>query len=134
MPKEKRTRAYWRAWEKANPGRITAYRLRARLKRQAKSGYIAVRRKDNLRRYGITPEDYAVMFAEQEGRCYICGREETTLGNSGRVRHLSVDHDHATGRVRRLLCTRCNPMVGYAGDNPAILEKAAAYLRQFGVL
>ena len=51
--------------------------------------------------YGITLAEYDRMFTEQAGRCFICGRtQETQL--------LSVDHDHETGKVRRLLCVYCN--------------------------
>jgi hypothetical protein len=81
-----------------------------------------------LRRFGITHADFERMSAEQEGRCYICGGEETTARN-GRTRQLSIDHNHETGKVRHLLCSFCNCMIGYAKENPLTLEKAAAYLR-----
>lgn len=65
------------------------------------------------------------MVAAQNGVCAICGNGET----SKRQRSLSVDHDHETGAVRGLLCNRCNPMLGYARDDIAILQAAISYLQ-----
>lgn len=53
------------------------------------------------RQLGITDDDYARLLAAQGGCCAICG-------NPPRTRRLHTDHDHATGRVRGLLCYRCN--------------------------
>jgi hypothetical protein len=57
------------------------------------------------RRYGITVEEYDELLSQQEGRCAICYRivEET----------LCVDHNHVTGKIRGLLCTRCNRSLGW---------------------
>lgn len=54
------------------------------------------------RRRGVTRDEYSALFSRQHGRCAIC-RRECAPG-----RHLAVDHDHRTGRVRGLLCFRCN--------------------------
>lgn len=97
-----------RAWKAANPEKMTAYRRRQRLKRE----------------YGLTPAEFDAMSAAQEDVCKICGGLPV-----GRGQHLHVDHDHQTGRVRGLLCSRCNVMIGYALEKPAILERAAAYVR-----
>lgn len=75
-----------------------------------------------LKRYGITAEDYDHMFAEQNGLCAICGRPDS--------RALSVDHDHETGKVRGLLCSKCNFLLGYADDDPEILTRAIEYLAE----
>jgi Recombination endonuclease VII len=72
--------------------------------------------------YGITPADYDRMLRAQGGVCGICKRP-SEFG-------LRVDHCHTTGRVRGLLCTQCNPGVGYFDDDPARLRAAAAYLEQ----
>jgi hypothetical protein len=63
------------------------------------------RRYELKKKYGITLEDYAIMFRRQGGKCDICGREET--GN------LAVDHCHMTGQVRGLLCGSCNRKLGW---------------------
>ncbi len=78
--------------------------------------------------YGITPEQYEALLVVQNGVCAIC--EQTEIRRiRGRVVDLSVDHDHKTRKVRALLCTRCNMMLGCSQDNPERLEKAATYLR-----
>ena len=72
--------------------------------------------------YGISVADFKAMEALQNGLCYICGQEE--------IRHASlvVDHDHATGKVRKLLCTPCNTSLGFANDDPVRLRAMADYV------
>lgn len=65
------------------------------------------------------------MLAAQGGHCAICPATERDESRG----RLHVDHDHATGKVRGLLCMNHNHMLGQAHDNPAELEKGAAYLR-----
>ena len=66
----------------------------------------------------------AGLLAAQDGRCAVCG-EILKGGKYGQA----VDHCHATGHVRGVLCNRHNLLLGLAGDDPTILEAAAAYLR-----
>lgn len=75
-------------------------------------------------RYGITAEQYWALYEAQGGSCYICQRA------TGKVRRLSVDHDHATGYVRGLLCRPCNTVVGRFRDDPDSFDRAAGYLRR----
>lgn len=72
------------------------------------------------RLYGISLEDFNRMLAEQDHCCAIC------LQPFDRRPH--VDHCHPTGKVRGLLCDRCNHMVGHGRDDPAILRAGADYL------
>lgn len=74
-----------------------------------------------LRRYGITRRDYEDMARAQAGCCRICGGDE---------KRLVVDHCHATGRVRELLCDGCNRLVG-AVESPLLL-RAFDYLMEHG--
>lgn len=69
------------------------------------------------------------MAAAQDHKCAICGNPETELRN-GIVRHLAVDHDHTTGKIRELLCQRCNKGIGTFNDNVDLMLKAIAYLRK----
>lgn len=68
--------------------------------------------------YGIEPEDYDRMNVEQNGRCAICRLP----------RPLVVDHDHATGLVRGLLCRSCNAALGMLSDDVENLSAAIDYL------
>ena len=92
-----------RKWAKANPEKVIEISRRNTLKRK----------------YNLTPAQYDAMSAAQRGHCKTCGRDDQGL---------HVDHDHATGMIRGLLCGNCNRMIGLAGDNPAVLRKAANYL------
>lgn len=76
-----------------------------------------------LKQYGITEQDWQRMYDEQNGVCAICGKHQV-------YRRLSVDHCHKTGKVRGLLCVRCNRALGYVFDSPNILRNAANYLER----
>lgn len=76
-----------------------------------------------LKRYGLTAEDYWALYEAQGGVCYICQRA------TGKVRRLAVDHDHATGYVRGLLCKPCNSMLAHLRDDPIAFQRSARYLR-----
>jgi len=93
------------------------------------------RKRDRIKRitrlYKLSPEDYFNMVQEQDNKCAICGCEERRKNKFGDTLPLSVDHNHTTGEVRRLLCNKCNTMLGYAREIPEILESAADYLRYF---
>ena len=85
------------------------------------------RRKQMLKRRGLTLDDYDRMLAEQGGLCKICGQPETLVKN-GVLQLLSVEHCHKTNRVRGLTCNTCNRGMGLFKDNPKLLRLAAAYL------
>jgi len=78
----------------------------------------------NLRQYDITLEAFDELLARQRGGCAICGAVQSAKGRKS----LSVDHDHATGEVRGLLCSRCNTGIGMFRDEPALLAAAIRYL------
>lgn len=80
-------------------------------------------------KFGIGLEDYQRMEQEQNGVCAICGKPET-IERNGKPRWMAVDHCHDTGKVRGLLCGRCNPMIGYADHSIEILTRAIDYLRR----
>lgn len=83
----------------------------------------------NLRKYDMSIEEYQQMLDNQNGLCLICGNAPDPNGIKSASR-LHVDHDHATGKVRGLLCNKCNPGIGYFQNSPELLEAAAAYLRR----
>ncbi len=69
-------------------------------------------------RYGISASEYEEMFFAQGEKCAICGRIEIN-GNL-----LSVDHDHCSGKVRGLLCGKCNTGLGFFRDDIKIVRAA----------
>src|SRR5882672_6633830 len=107
-----------RNWRLKNPTRWAEYRRR----------YDATHPKawkDYVLRatYGITLEQYNQILADQGGVCAICG-------GPPKKRDLEVDHDHATGRVRGLLCHGCNVGIGFLCDSADLALRAAAYLEK----
>lgn len=80
-------------------------------------------------KYGITPACFDALFAKQDGVCAICKRPETRKNQYGPVT-LSVDHCHTSGKVRGLLCVRCNQGIGQFKDNVTALRAAAEYLEK----
>jgi hypothetical protein len=93
--------------------------------------YRARLRKHSLKaNFGMTPEDYDRILVAQNHVCAICHKPETKFDSrQGVVRRLSVDHDHATGRVRGLLCHHCNNGIGHLREDPKLLRAAIAYLK-----
>lgn len=63
-------------------------------------------------RYGLEPEDFYKMIDDQHNLCYCCSK----LGGETKGTKLQIDHDHVTGKVRRLLCNRCNDIAGAIED------------------
>ncbi len=78
------------------------------------------------KRYGITVEQYDEMNRIQGGRCAICNK--IPGGTSHVSRRLAVDHCHATGVVRGLLCNNCNLTIGMIEDSPGLLDRMRRYL------
>jgi hypothetical protein len=82
------------------------------------------------RNFNLSINDYNTMMQEQKGVCAICKRTETLKKtNRTSVRRLSVDHDHKTGKVRGLLCNRCNVILGKIEDNTILLNTMIKYLQ-----
>jgi len=79
--------------------------------------------------YGITIEQYQAMLKEQNNLCAVCSNKESVINmKSNKIQKLCVDHDHATGKVRGLLCTACNKGLGMLKDDPDIVLKGYEYL------
>lgn len=88
-------------------------------------------RRNLLRLYGLTREEYERLIQAQGGVCACCGEPETVInGKTGKVQRLSVDHHHASGQVRKLLCNACNNIVGYMENDVSRVEKCLAYLKK----
>ena len=92
--------------------------------------YAPVAREGLLKKkYGLTLAEYDELLTSQGGKCAVCGADNSGCSNKdGTYQPMYVDHDHKTGKVRGLLCSRCNTALGYVHDDPGILIKLAAYL------
>lgn len=80
--------------------------------------------------YKINEEQYYEMLASQNYACKICGSEYNN-NNRCTSNKLFIDHCHTTGKVRGLLCSKCNHGLGQFNDNPEQLQKAIDYLNNF---
>ncbi len=106
---------YGAAWDELYPW------CRTCVNKNERKIYADIRESRLATKHGISLEEYDVLVKAQNGICAICHQPETR-------RSLDVDHDHATGEIRGLLCTRCNRLLGYAKDSAAILSSAIDYL------
>jgi hypothetical protein len=73
--------------------------------------------------YGIKLSDYGAMLEAQGHKCAICGQDETRF-----KKKLVIDHDHATGEVRQLLCNMCNHGIGNFKDDIDLMANAIKYI------
>lgn len=126
MSNSKDRSAYYREYHQKNK----AVKVAAALKWREENG----RSKEDSRspaavsarlkyRFGITLDEYNAILVSQNGGCAICGQPPG-------VKRLHVDHDHATGKVRGVLCGPCNHALGLMKDDPERLRKAATYIEQ----
>lgn len=77
-----------------------------------------------LRKYNLTPKCFDLMLSSQNGKCAVCGSDDWGRPSP------SVDHDHATGKVRGLLCNTCNRALGLFNDSIELLKLAQTYLEK----
>lgn len=85
-----------------------------------------------MRAYALDDAGFDQLLAAQGGACAICAVsfEPRIDGFMGKSKRPHVDHDHATGAVRGLLCHHCNVLIGHATDSPDVLRKAIGYLER----
>jgi hypothetical protein len=74
--------------------------------------------------YGVGLKDYNRTLKEQDGVCWVCKMPPKES------RRLSFDHNHTTDKLRKLLCQKCNGLIGYCNEDVKILENAIQYLRE----
>lgn len=102
-----------------HPGPRCATHWRAERERRA----LAAWDRSIRARYGIGGAEYLAILEVQGGRCFICQRA------TGATKRLAVDHDHATGEVRGILCGPCNRgVVGHLRDDVDAARRVVEYL------
>ena len=108
-------------------GRNSAVRkeqMRAWSKRNAKG----IREKILRQNFGVSPEFVESLYEQQSRKCAICFTEAALYGPRDKILHL--DHCHKSGKVRGLLCSKCNKGIGLLGDSIKNLEGAISYLNK----
>ena len=80
-----------------------------------------------IEKVGCSKEQYDLLFKEQDGKCAICDREVGHSSKNGADCKLAVDHDHETGKIRGLLCNRCNRGLGFLENR---LSRALEYVKR----
>lgn len=98
-----------KAWAKANPEKVKNSHLK--------------------RTYNIEITTYYELYKKQNGVCAICQCPETAKHKNGKTKRLAVDHCHKTGKVRGLLCVRCNMGIGVFKDSTNLLILAIKYIK-----
>lgn len=116
-------RDQWNANRRAKYASDPAHREQCKSAARGRSKY--KRREERLYlSFGIGFKDYEALMFEQDGACAIC----RTRKPGGNGNHFYLDHCHATGKIRGLLCNSCNMGLGKFGDDPENLDRAAYYL------
>lgn len=139
-------------WKKANPDKVEAYRIKELPKARARGRkwYYKhheenkiklneyhkqwtkqnpekrkkIKRKYDLKKsYGMTQEQYDNMLVKQQGLCAICNKQQKAIS-----RRLDIDHCHKTGKIRGLLCSKCNTALGLLNEDVEVFNKAVSYL------
>jgi hypothetical protein len=119
---KEKAKTYAKKWQVKNREKLRAYQRKWVAKNRGKMrGYQRKWVAKNV--YGVTWEQVEAQREFQHHQCAICF---SPFNYAGRAPH--IDHDHVTGRVRGLLCGKCNPGLGYFNDDYALLASAARYL------
>lgn len=124
-----------REWRKNNPEKIKIIQARRyqkhkdKLKEKAKQYRLKNLDKIHItkikRKFNITEEEYKSLLKKQNNQCAICKREDD-------YQRIGVDHNHTTGKIRGLLCARCNTGIGFLQDDIKLLKEAIKYLKIYG--
>jgi len=142
---------YMRKWTQENKEHVREYRERTKEKRNARRRELYAqdewrrvaarkqamewqranqdkRKAQRLKQYQVTLAEFQTLLEKQGSQCAICGHADMSNPNIFPV----VDHCHATGKVRGILCLNCNHGLGKFMDNPRLLKKASTYLKNNG--
>lgn len=114
---------YRREWRKENPERNREAGVRRYRRKAADPEFRKTHaRRVRAHRYGLTLAELDELLASLSEKCAVCGS----------TRDLHIDHCHSTGKIRGILCGRCNNAAGQTGDDPERLRAIADYLEAGG--
>lgn len=128
--KQDHIRSYQKAWREKNADHVKAYNAEYMPDYYQRDSAAQSRKRRNLREYNLTIDDFNAMWVQQGGKCAICDHDMEPKGRKKEA--VSVDHNHATGNVRGLLCRGCNHGIGNLKDSPEVLKRAIQYLERHG--
>lgn len=111
-------------WHSKNKDKVAAYGKAYRIE-NIEQVKLANRNSKLKKTFGITIEEFNKILESQNNVCAIC-HVEKSMGRGT----FHVDHDHSTGLIRGLLCSKCNLLLGKAKDSVEILQKAITYLNE----
>ena len=131
-------------WAEKNPEKVKEYSKQHHLKeleenRRRHSSYYHNNKESRkkkikinaMHRIGWNEEYFNYCKDTQKNKCAICGNEESCKdGKSGKIRELSMDHNHSTGKARELLCSKCNQGIRALKEDVVVLENAIKYLKK----
>jgi hypothetical protein len=116
-----------RAWREKNREKLREQDRQQYWRTRANNPAVTQRTREQhiKRKHGITWDEYQQMVAAQGNVCAICSGPPKGAGH-----RLHIDHHHATGVIRGLLCSNCNIAIGLLADDPDRVEAVAHYLRR----
>ena len=114
-------------WRKNNPDKVKEQRDRRKekTKKWMDNNFDHRRNKSLLTLYGISLEEYNEMLVKQNYSCAICGMHRSHM-----KKNMAVDHDHQTGKNRKLLCNKCNTAIGLLKEDIGIIYNMINYLKE----
>lgn len=87
-------------------------------------------KKATVKKYGLNVSQYNEMIKIQNNLCKICNKSETIIDiRNNTIKDLTIDHCHKTGKIRGLLCSKCNKGLGLFYEDPILFEIALNYLK-----
>ena len=107
-----------RKWRKRNPNKVLVYSKRYN---KTTKGKINTKRNNLKFKYNLTIKEHKQIYINQNGCCGLCGK-------SIPYNKIHTDHNHKTGKVRKLLCNKCNWYVGMVESGPELVNDTLKYL------
>lgn len=115
---------YNKAWYHNNPDKVKQWRRAEKRWRKDNPDKVALmQRKQQLKKYGLSLEDYQAMLTAQKHCCAICNKHQNNF-----KRKFAIDHNHITHKNRGLLCHKCNLAIGYLNEDVSVLDRIREYL------
>jgi outer membrane phospholipase A len=114
-------------WRKNNPDKVKAQqdRRKEKAKKWMDNHFDHRKNRGLINKYGISLNEYNQMLIQQNYSCAICNTHQNEMKRS-----LAVDHNHETGKNRKLLCNKCNTAIGLLKEDIQIITSMISYLKE----